>query len=106
MAKGVMLVFTNPASAEREDEYNKWYNGVHKDEFCAPEGVTGMTRYKLSDHQIPGVEGSAYKYLTIYEFKDVPTVLPQVLALKTTPSGAVDPKANLVLFEPILEYKK
>jgi hypothetical protein len=106
MAKGVMLVFTNPVSADREDDYNKWYNGVHKDEFCATEGVLGMTRYKLSEQQVPGVERPPYQYLTIYELKDIPTVLPKVLGLKTTRTDALDPKSSLVLFEPIMEYRK
>ena len=29
MAKGKMVIFTAPASAEKEGEFNRWYNEVH-----------------------------------------------------------------------------
>jgi hypothetical protein len=106
MAKGVILAFSNPVSAEREDEYNKWYSGIHKDEICALDGVIGVTRYRTSEVQAPGSGSPPFKYLTIYELSDVATVFPAMAALKLTRSDAIDPKSSLVIFEPFLEYRK
>jgi hypothetical protein len=62
-----MFVYTEPASAEVEDEYNRWYDEQHLPEVCAWPGITGARRYRL-DRASPGARRStAARYLAIYE---------------------------------------
>jgi hypothetical protein len=62
-----MFVYTEPASAEVEDEYNRWYDEQHLPEVCAWPGVTGARRYRL-DRASPGARRStAARYLAIYD---------------------------------------
>lgn len=51
MAKGIMLVETQPASPDRVDEYNKWYDEVHLPEVCSVPGFVSARRFKPVDGQ-------------------------------------------------------
>lgn len=45
MTRGVLYVTSQPASAEREAEYNDWYDNVHLPDVCAVPGFLGARRY-------------------------------------------------------------
>ena len=68
MPKGVLLVLTNPVSAEREAEFNDWYTNTHVPEVLEVDGFVAATRYRVSDQQMmPSAEPPAFRYLSIYE---------------------------------------
>ena len=48
MKPGLVFVYSNAISDEKEAEYNEWYNGIHAEECCVP-GVRRLKRYKLAD---------------------------------------------------------
>ena len=101
MAKTIMAVFTNPASAEAEDEYNRWYDEVHVKELLTVPGVLSASRYRLSD----GGHGetSDHRYLAIYELDADPnTVLGRLASHTTPPPAALDAAgARIYFWEPI-----
>lgn len=106
MAKGVIMVFSNPSSDDREAEYNDWYSGIHMDELTAPEGVCAARRFRLSETQIPGNEPSPFKYLSIYELSDIDQGFPQMRDVKTTPSDAIHADRKQIIFEEIFAIDK
>ena len=53
MARGKLIVFNEPASADVEDEYNTWYDGDHVPQILANvPTITGAKRYRIA----PGAE--------------------------------------------------
>lgn len=64
-----MFVESRPVSAEREDEYNEWYDGTHLGEVLALPGFVGARRFKPTDGDGP--------YVAIYEVdvEDLSTVM-------------------------------
>src|SRR5262245_43201792 len=61
VAKGILYVETYPASPERTDEYNAWYNDVHLPEICAIEGFVAAQRYAPVDGNGP--------YVAVYDLE-------------------------------------
>ena len=80
MPKGKMLVYSNPASPEREAEFNEWYDSVHVPDVLKIDGIHAAKRFKVSgDADTPG------RYLAIYDvdadsFDDVMTGLGKAFA--------------------------
>ena len=64
MPKAVFLVYSEPSSSEREDEYNDWYDNTHLREVCETPGVTAARRFKLDGEGPAGMPD----YLAVYEF--------------------------------------
>ena len=62
MAKYVLMVMTRPASPDREQEFNDWYNTVYIPTYLTVPGVLRARRFVA-------VEGQP-KYLTLYEFEN------------------------------------
>ena len=56
MPKGIMFVPSQPASPDRDDEYNTWYSKTHIPEVCEVPGVVAARRYKIADpaQAVPG----------------------------------------------------
>jgi len=64
--KALMLVHTNPASAEQEAEFNAWYDQVHIPQLLERvPGIVRATRYVASAEMPPPAE----RYLAIYEIE-------------------------------------
>lgn len=63
--KAVLLVLTQPASPQVEDEYNVWYTGTHAPEGLAVPGYTHVTRYKA----FAGWDPFPQKYLSLHELE-------------------------------------
>jgi hypothetical protein len=107
MGKGVIVVFSNPTSAEKEDEYNEWYSGIHIDELSQPAGCKLVRRFKLADAQVPGAEPPPHKYIAIYELDEMEKDFPAMAEIKTTPSDAIDvANSKIVLYDEIYEFRK
>jgi hypothetical protein len=106
MGKGVILVWSNPESPEKEAEYNTWYNGIHIDELCAGTGCHRVTRHKVSDStQMPGAGKSPYKYLAIYEFEDLAAGFAKIAAVQITP-GPIDPDTRITVFDGVFDFAR
>lgn len=72
MATGILLVFSNPSSPDRSDEFNAWYTDVHLPEFLRVPGVRAARRFRLSAHQMPrppGVPLGGRRFLAAYEIE-------------------------------------
>ena len=69
MAKGIMVVESNPVSPEREAEYNEFYDNVHLGEVCDTPGIVSARRYKLHDGAGASADPSRPQYLAIYELE-------------------------------------
>jgi hypothetical protein len=64
MPKMVMVVMSEPTSAEEEAAYNAWYDDVHLPEMTQVPGVDSARRFKVSgDANL----GDGRRYLAIYE---------------------------------------
>ena len=61
--KAVLLVLSDPASPEREVEFNDWYDNRHIPEVLELPGYVSATRYEL----FPTLSGVAQQYLAIYD---------------------------------------
>jgi hypothetical protein len=61
------LVFSNPASPEKDDVYNDWYNNTHIPAILKLEGFVGASRWKLSASRPPAEALAERQYLAIYE---------------------------------------
>ena len=111
MAKGKMVIFTAPASVEKEGEFHRWYNEVHIPEIAAAApAISGASRYKVSNIQIPGQDTGAYPYMAMYHLEDVPTGIGQMLAGAAgyTGTDATGPGGipTAVVYEQIFEFNK
>lgn len=93
--KGLLVVFTKPISAEREGEFNQWYD-EHMEEICAPEGVLSVSRYKLTKAQVPGQTMPETEYLAIYELEDPEVTVPHMVATGHSMTDAVDHAASKI----------
>ena len=70
MPKGLLLVFSQPVSADREAEYNDWYDNVHLHDLVAVEGVASASRYRVSNSQLlPDAAPDGPPYLAVYEIE-------------------------------------
>jgi len=105
MPKGILLVTSAPAGAERDQEYNDWYNDVHLAEVLKVSGFTSARRFK----KVPSADDPA-PYLAIYEVEG-DDLSASVTALGAAVSSgdihmtdAMDAaSAGLTLFEQIAE---
>ena len=109
MAKHVLVVMTNPVSAECETEYNDWYSGQHIGDVVNVPGFAAATRYVASTAQVAGPP--QFKYLAVYEIDaddpaDAVKSLREALAIpgRIPISDALDRKSISVhVYTPITE---
>lgn len=107
MAKGALMVWSNPTSPEQDSEFNRWYTDVHIRELGSAPGLTKVTRYRVSDIQIPDTEAQAHGYLAIYEMDDVASGLASLGQVTATPSDAIDmANTKRLLIEEIAVFEK
>ena len=99
MPKGIMVVQSRPVSAEREAEYNDWYDNTHIPEILAIPGFVSARRYK-----VPGPEPI---YLAIYDLEAEHLSVPvtdlgaRSAVGRMTPSDAIqlDPRPVATVYE-------
>lgn len=93
MPSALLVVFTNPASAEEEATYNAWYDDVHLADVLKVPGFVSAKRYRLSP--VPAVADPApapASYLAIYEVEgDVEAAAKALTAVAGTPAMPIDP---------------
>ncbi len=64
MDGNIVLIVASECDADREDEFNEWYSGVHLPMFFQFAGLKKASRYRLISES-PG----CVKYLAVYEFE-------------------------------------
>jgi hypothetical protein len=114
--RAAYLVFTEPIEADKEDEYNEWYNNIHIPPILERDGFVGARRYRVSSKRPAPPELAAHRYLTIYEI-DHPDPATLLLRLRQDEEAgnkgdpavkkAVlrrDPPSLTVLFEEIMSF--
>jgi len=102
MAKGILLVSTNPASPEQEDEYNDWYNNVHLKEVLTVDGFVSARRFKTVN------DDGGSQYVAIYEIDGDPQLAMKALGESTgkfnmSASLQLDPPPQMRLLETIFD---
>lgn len=107
MAEGVMLVWSNPESPDKEAAYNAWYNDIHIPELTENGLCRRVTRHKLSDTQLPGATAPTHRYLAVYEFDDLAAGVAG-LGQRSKPStpGPIDPDTKIALFEGVFDFNR
>ena len=106
MAQGVMLVWSNPESPDKEADYNRWYNDIHIPELTENGLCRRVTRHKVSDTQLPGAGAAPLRYLAIYEFDDLATGVAG-LGQREKPStpGPIG-ETRIALFEGVYDFAR
>lgn len=105
MPKGILFVQSNPASPDREDEYNAWYSGVHIPEVRDVPGVTGASRYKVSDATPAGSGSNGYAAVYELEADDLSAVIGEITSramdgrIHMSDAMAMDPPPSMVIYE-------
>ena len=62
-AEHLLFAFTNPVEGH-DDEFNKWYDGVHVPELLAIPGVVSAQRFEVAAPE--GAPKPAHSYLAVY----------------------------------------
>ena len=105
MPKAIMFVQSSPSHPDREDEYNAWYSDVHIPEVCAVDGITGASRYKLSD--VTPLGPDAHRYAAVYELDsdDLKGVFGEIAAramdgrMHMSDVLSMDPPPSMMIYE-------
>jgi len=88
MGKGIFAAYSNPVSADAEEEFNTWYNEVHLKELLAIPGVVSARRYRLDEVNPAAPE---HRYMTLYELDTDPgTLLAALGAGQLTSTDTMD----------------
>ena len=67
--KGIMFVESAPVSAEREGEFNDWYDTIHIPEILSIPGFLGARRFELRDSETVPADPSKRRYVAVYELE-------------------------------------
>ena len=105
MPKGILVVSSGPASADRDAEYNDWYNDTHIPDVLALAGFTSARRFK----KVGGAADDKVPYLAFYEVEgdDLAAIVAGLGAgvasgdVRMTDAITVDPSAPMTLYELI-----
>lgn len=66
MAKGLMMVWSEPNPGISHEEYRRWYDDHIDGALAAVPGMPRAVRYRVSGAQAPGV-ASEFEFVTLYE---------------------------------------
>lgn len=104
MNNSVFMALTNSISAERDAEYNRWYNEVHANDILSLPTMRSMVRYRAVQQITPAGDKAFHKYLAIYNVDD-PRAAYQALVERRSTFTMTDAIADplLVSYEPIFE---
>ena len=113
MARGILLVLSEPVSTADDAAYNDWYDHIHLPEVIALAGFSSARRFRMSEVQLPsqgGLESVSRRfpsrYVATYEVEG-PDLAVAAKALTEASSGlTVSPamaydRTVAVLFEEI-----
>ena len=107
----VLVVLTN-AVAERDEEFNDWYDRTHLPDVLKIEGYVGATRFRVADAQLgddtdAAVDSSTdHQYLALYEIEAESAEialkhLGDGIAQGVEMSDALGPSPRVLLFEQL-----
>lgn len=110
MARGILLVFSNPSALDRLLEFDEWYSGTHLPEFLRIPSVQAARRFRLSASQMPlppGTPLGGREFLAAYEVEtdDFASLCEEIMgtAKDRTQSDVLerDPLPMALLFEQL-----
>ena len=82
MPKSILIALTNPVSAARDADFNRWYNEVHADDILSLPTVSSITRYR-SLRQIRPHDGEpTHRYLAVYEMDNPHAAVEGLIAAR------------------------
>jgi hypothetical protein len=84
--KHLYVVFGNPASPDRDAEFNQWYDGTHIPDILALPGIASAQRFRVSP--LDGGTSAKFTYMTVYEVEGDPNEILAKIGAGTA-SGAV-----------------
>jgi len=105
MGRYTLLVLTN-AVADRDDEFNDWYDNQHIPDALEVPGYVAAQRFRLADVQMAGAPGSRWRYLAIYEIEtnDLNATMAESMSRAGTermPQSAAADHASSAIFAAI-----
>jgi hypothetical protein len=111
MPKAMLVVLTNPASPDAEDEYNDWYDNTHLHDVVDVEGFVSAQRFRFVDIESIADRGApSHRYLALYQVEgdDIGAVADAMLSRAGTDAMVISPAldvegANAYFVEPIGE---
>ena len=112
----LLLVYANPKSPEREDEFNAWWNNYFLQQVLCVPGFVAATRYKLARLQMdwfpPMTEKPQWPhgkdtYLTVFEIDPSADLAHVFEQLRATELNRItrDPENDPVAWGPQLLYE-
>jgi hypothetical protein len=109
MPKATLVVLSNPVSAEKEDEYNDWYDNTHLADVVRVPGFVSAQRYRLAEVEVmPDVPFPEHRYLALYEVEgdDIAEIAQALMQRAGTPEmdlgEAIDLETTTAFFyEPL-----
>ncbi|SRR5579875_349828 len=104
MPKGIMIVESAPASSDREDDFNKWYDETHLPQILAISGASVGRRFRR-------IGEGRYPYIAIFEIEadDLEMTLSalgralQSGELEISPALGLDPAPTVTVYELLNE---
>jgi hypothetical protein len=91
VAKGIMVVESEPVDPGAEAEYDRWYREVHIPELLAVPGFSGARRYRVREDLGQG-ENRKPRYLTVYELDADDLAVPlNAMRNRPRPPGPTPP---------------
>lgn len=103
MAKSILIALTNPVSAARDADFNRWYDEVHADDILSLPTVSSIIRYR-SQRQIRPHDGEpSHRYLAVYEMDDPDRAVEALIAARPrfAMSDALAPDSVAMTFVPL-----
>ncbi|HLY82785.1 MAG TPA: hypothetical protein VKQ71_07360 [Acidimicrobiales bacterium] len=95
MAKGVLIVHSNPVDPSRDDEFNQWYDNVHVPDVKKVPGIVGARRFKTLG------PGATHRYVAIYEI-DADDVGGVMEAMGKASANGELPLSDVLAMPPVL----
>jgi hypothetical protein len=100
VAKGIMVVESEPVDPDTEAEYDRWYREVHIPELLAVPGFAGARRYRIRKDLGQG-ESSKPRYLAVYDLEatDLAEPLKAMRARPRKPGPPLSPSTVVTVYE-------
>ncbi|MCF4164319.1 hypothetical protein L2U69_01495 [Zavarzinia compransoris] len=109
MARHIQIVLSNPASGDRDREYNEWYDGQHIPDLMGLKGFVGATRYRVV---LPFAGKAPWSYMVLYELEteDLSAMLAELVDAhgdgRIAVSDVLDPASlTALVFSPVAAFQ-
>ena len=84
MTRPLFMALTNSVSADKDEEFNHWYNEVHGNDLLSLPTMRSMTRYRALQQITPGGGAPKHQYLAIYDLDDPKAAYEALVARRST----------------------